>query len=500
MGEPCKILIVEDELLVAEDLATTLEKLGYTVIGPAQTGARAVRLAEQAKPDLVLMDIQLVGTMNGITAAAEIRRCWQIPVVFVTANTDEEMVRQAKSAGPYGFLSKPFRHDELNGTIRIALHQHRLTQELFAEQNWLTILLDSLSDGVIATDVQGQVRYLNPAAAQLTGWTAISAQGKGIEEVYPLMDFDGQPIATCQLRKALQSQGPVEKQRFLLKTKDGRTMPVEDAAAPFFRRSQMQGAATIFRDISERFRQEREEEAAREQLEQQVQVTTEALGQTREELRGLSGHLLSAQEEERRRIARELHDDLGQRMALLSYQLDDLTKKLPPVSAALDTALQNIRHSIEALATSLRDVSHRLHPSILTDLGLPAALRALVAEQREQGQEVSLTLQDLPDHIPWELATALYRISQEALRNAAKHAAEAPIHLTLQGRAEELKLRIEDAGPGFDLQVIRGQRGLGLLSMQERARSVGGSLLLRTQQGQGTLVLVRVPVPSSSAN
>ena len=165
-GNRPKILVVEDEQVTALDLQRSLTGLGYEVTAVTHSGQKALQLTEQFCPDLVLMDIQLKGTVDGISAANQIRDRWQIPVVFVTANANNETLARAQATGAYGYLVKPFRPRELNATILVALHQHRLARELFAESSWLMTILKSLSDGVIATDAEGRVRYLNPVAGR----------------------------------------------------------------------------------------------------------------------------------------------------------------------------------------------------------------------------------------------------------------------------------------------------------------------------------------------
>ncbi len=494
-GNRPKILVVEDEQVTALDLQRSLTGLGYEVTAVTHSGQKALQLTEQFCPDLVLMDIQLKGTVDGISAANQIRDRWQIPVVFVTANANNETLARAQATGAYGYLVKPFRPRELNATILVALHQHRLARELFAESSWLMTILKSLSDGVIATDAEGRVRYLNPVAEALTGWTHGEAVGQAIEEIYPQTTMGGEPIKQCQLRKVLASAAPVDKQQFLLHTKQGRSVPIEDAAAPILERGQVRGAVTVFRDITERLRREQQQEKERGRLEEQVHVTSEALGHTRAELRALSGHLLAAQEEERRRIARELHDDFAQRAVMMEMQAERLAQRLPSGDGEAQQSLGSLRAQISALAQGLRETSHRLHPSILEDLGLPVALRSLVMDYQENGIDIVLRVRDVSQPIPLDTATAFYRITQEGLRNAAKHAADAPVRVTLAEADSELQLTVEDDGPGFDWNQIRVKGGLGLLSMQERARLAGGMLLLRTAPGEGTLISVRAPLP-----
>ena len=468
----------------------SLARAGHAIVGTAESYEEAVLLAEKHSPNLVLMDIKLRGERSGIAAAATIRERWQIPVIFLTANADEETLRDARRAGPYGFLTKPFRNEELTETIRIAIEQHGRANELFASHHWLTTLLDSLADAVIATDADALVRYMNPAAEVLTGWTPVEAEGKRIGEVYPLTDFAGQHIEYCLLKRALASGKFVAKERFILTTKPGNKVFIEDSAAPILDEAHVVGAVTIFADISGRLEIERKEELERDRLEEAAEVAAVALGQTRAELRALAADLMRTQEQERQRIARELHDDLGQQAALLAMQVEDVAKG----RSVGNQAIEHLRSQVAQLATSLREVSHRLHPSIIADLGLAEAVRNLVEQEREIGLDASFSARNVPASIPLESATALYRIAQEGLRNASKHAPGAAVRVTLSFDKKELQLRIQDAGPGFSAIEVRHRGGLGLISMQERARLAGGNLLLSSRSGEGTILLVRVPL------
>ena len=256
-----KILIVEDEQIIAANLQRNLTQLGYDVVGVAARTDEAVRLSGETSPDLVLMDIELEGKEDGIVAAAKIRSNWRIPIVFVTGNASEVVVDRARTVDPLGYLAKPFTRTELSATVAVALQQDRSARQLFTENDWLTTLLATLSEGVIATDVDGAVRFMNPVAQQLTGWTLAEAQGRRIEEVFPLLTPEGQPIAQCQLRRALATRQAVPHERFLFVTCSGRQYFVEDGAAPIRNSSgDVVGAATIFLDVTERLAAERERE------------------------------------------------------------------------------------------------------------------------------------------------------------------------------------------------------------------------------------------------
>ncbi len=227
-------------------------------------------------------------------------------------------------------------------------------------------------------------------------------------------------------------------------------------------------------------------------LESEIAVAARKLNRTQEELRGLTAHLFTVQEEERQRVSRELHDDISQRLSLLEMALQEVDEKdckapaLEKVHAARDQA--------HALNSDVRTLSHRLHPAILHDLGLSVALKSLVSDfgQRE-GMPATYSTHNLPESWPPEAAIALYRITQEALRNVAKHSGKTHVKVMLSGKANSLELKIMDFGVGFDRDA-ESPVGLGMISMQERARLAGGTFEVQSALGQGTTITVQVPL------
>src|ERR1051325_5587518 len=176
-----EILVVEDEAIVAMDIQERLGSLGYDAPGTAATGERAIELAGQLRPDLVLMDIRLNGDMDGIEAAEQIRRRLDIPVVYLTANADSPTLRRALESEPFGYLIKPFEERELHTTIQMALYKHHADRRLRESEQWLTAMLRGIADAVIATDEQTIIRFMNPVAEALTGWAQADAFGRRSE-------------------------------------------------------------------------------------------------------------------------------------------------------------------------------------------------------------------------------------------------------------------------------------------------------------------------------
>ncbi len=212
------------------------------------------------------------------------------------------------------------------------------------------------------------------------------------------------------------------------------------------------------------------------------------------EIRGLSGRLIRVQEEERSRIARELHDDISQKLALLTIELEELGGSLVSPGEIRKRAHALWRRARE-LSSDIHRISHNLHPSKLDHLGLVSALRSLCREGSEHRDlQIDFTSHDIPDDVPRDVSVSLFRVAQEAIRNVMRHSGSSRARVELACSANELNLRVTDSGSGFDARNARSRRGLGLISMQERLRLVGGELLVRSKPSRGTQVEARVPL------
>jgi signal transduction histidine kinase len=233
---------------------------------------------------------------------------------------------------------------------------------------------------------------------------------------------------------------------------------------------------------------------ARKRADQALQAREESLRRAHDELRLLAGNLLQAQEEERRRIAREMHDDWTQRLALLAIDAAKLEGQLAGSAGAL-LQLQAMREGLVGLSEDVHALSRQLHPSILDDLGMVDALRSECASFTQRGGiAVEYRPGTVPASLPKDTALCLYRAAQEALRNIAKHAGTAQAWVSLGTVGRELVLRVEDRGAGFVVGAVRSRAGLGLSSMEERVRLVRGDLSVESEPGRGTLVTIRVPL------
>ncbi len=233
---------------------------------------------------------------------------------------------------------------------------------------------------------------------------------------------------------------------------------------------------------------------ARKRADEALGAKEQLLRQAKDRLRQLNTKLLVSQEEERSRIAREMHDDWTQRLAILGIDAAKLENQLDQKEVALPL-VQTIRERLVSLAEDVHELSRQLHPSIIQDLGLAEALRSECAGfTRRENVTVDYAAGNVPANLPNDIALCIYRIAQEGLRNVAKHAAVKHASLELVANDRELILYVHDEGVGFPTENGNSQPGIGLSSMEERIQLVGGSFKIESEPGRGTTVEVRVPL------
>jgi PAS domain S-box-containing protein len=220
-----------------------------------------------------------------------------------------------------------------------------------------------------------------------------------------------------------------------------------------------------------------------------------AVQQDHEQIRALASRLLTAQEEERRRVSREIHDDFCQELAAVAFDLgEQLSVGLPE---ATRSRLEELQSRLSTLSVAARNLAYQLHPSTLEDLGLPVALRALCEEfSHRNGLAVQFRKGAVPQ-IPIEVASCLYRVAQESLWNAIKHSSAKRVVVNLGSNRKDVTLSVRDDGAGFDFHASRRKGGLGLASMEERVRLVDGSLSIKSEPGRGTRITATVPLARS---
>ncbi|MDX2240864.1 MAG: GAF domain-containing protein [Leptolyngbyaceae cyanobacterium bins.302] len=249
-----KILIVEDETVAAQSIQTFLEASAHQILAVVETGSEAIQRAADLAPDLVLMDIYLRDEVDGIAAADRIYQELGIPIIFLSANTEDSILQRAVATKPFGYLVKPFNQTELITAINIALQRHRLEKQLEQTEQWLATTLNSIGDGTIATDKNGAITFINPVAEAITGWQQGEALGTPVDVVLNLVDASTQEAIDNPLLQAMQENTTVTLPDYcILRTKQGLERVIGDSAAPIRdRNGEILGGILVFQDITTR--------------------------------------------------------------------------------------------------------------------------------------------------------------------------------------------------------------------------------------------------------
>jgi PAS domain S-box-containing protein len=249
-----KILIVEDEVIVAWDIKETLEGLGHTVVDLAISGIEAIQTATRDRPDLVLMDIRLNGEMDGIMTGDEIYQQLKIPIVYLTAHADEFTLERATKTNPFGYIVKPFHSQSLNSTVKVALQRYQTEASAQTAQISLGNALENLGSGIIVTNRQGTITFLNAVAQKLTGWSSADAVGIDVDRVFCLIcETDGTSIENPCLRAMRCNESAQSPDRCWLVTKDRSTIPISDTATPIVTPDgEVVGGIIVFQDNTAR--------------------------------------------------------------------------------------------------------------------------------------------------------------------------------------------------------------------------------------------------------
>ena len=405
----------------------------------------------------------------------------------------QEMEVQDRDGRWYLLRIRPYRTTEnkIEGLVLVLvdLDQHRKSQqELKDARDFAASVIASIPVPLVVVDSSGKINSLNNAFCNLSVMGRQALEGRQLTQVASGLWGIQEPLASLlnEIQKQRKEDSSIE---FDYVSPDDRVRTLFVRGRPL----QPYGEGFVlvtFEDVTTHREVEALLKSEGQRLASQVAQTAEELDRSREELRALTSNLINSQEDERRHLARELHDDVSQRLALLDMDCGAALQDLD--SGTAQQKLGDIRKQIAAISQDVRTLSHRLHPSIIEHLGTAAALEALLEEfAKRDGMMTSFFSEGVPGNLPIELSTGLYRITQEALRNVAKHAGKAHVKLSLVASSQELHLVVADSGSGF--QPEAQTPGLGLVSMKERARLIGATLAVQSAPRQGTRVEVTVP-------
>jgi PAS domain S-box-containing protein len=253
-----KLLIVEDEPIVALDLKQEVEMLGCEVLGVAESADEALVAAGVHRPDLALMDVRIVGSVDGIQTAGLLRAAYRIPVVFLTSYSDETTIARAAREMPYGYLTKPFQSGELKATLQVALHKAKVDARQNAEHRQMEATVDGMREGVLMVTSEGRIQFMNAAAEGLAGCSLAKAKGRALDEILKLSDGNQRAISLLDSREDSIS---VEAFGWTLNQQGGGTVLVDLCLAPLASiAGPRKGFVVTVRDAAERLRSQAMEE------------------------------------------------------------------------------------------------------------------------------------------------------------------------------------------------------------------------------------------------
>ena len=336
----------------------------------------------------------------------------------------------------------------------------------------IATLFDTASQAIVGVGSDGKIEIANRMAEELFGYESNELHGNRLEALVP----PSVRQRHAGLRESFTSAPRKRPMGLGLELegcrKDGSLFPIE-VSLSYVETGHLPLAVAFVTDITVRKKIELE------------------LRNHAEELRKMSIALLTAEEDVARQIAQELHDDISQRLAFLSMEIGKDAAG-PLVSGELFQQLRSFQTQVLDISEGIRTISYRMHPAILDDLGLSAALESMCLDVQRAGMCVHFTAQDVPEKIDRIVAFCLYRVCQESLRNTSKHAQAENVDVVLSSDSEYLELAIMDSGIGFETD--KQKAGLGTKTMKERVRLVDGTVSIRSEPGQGTSVVVRVPL------
>lgn len=365
----------------------------------------------------------------------------------------------------------------------------------------LALLLESTGDGIFGIDLAGCCTFINRAGAAMLGFTVEQTLGRNMHELIHHTQRGGAHYHEhdCPIFRAFRQGLPCRVDTEVFWRADGRAFDAEYSSYPIIAAGVVQGAVITFLDITERHRAEELLKRAKDELEARVSERTVELSAALTQLRELSAHSHSVREEERTRIAREIHDELGSLLVALKFDVNWMQRRLDN-NEALAHKCQSMARLIEGAVENVGRIITDLRPSILDHQGLLAALEWQISEFRDSTEiacESRIHIAAGVDAPGGALATAVFRIFQEMLSNVARHAQAARTAIAITLDDDALTIQVEDNGIGAAAAALNRRASYGVIGMRERARHFGGHVTITSAPDAGTCVRMVMPLPQS---
>lgn len=451
-----RVLVVEDEAIIAEDLRLQLEGAGYEVVAVAASGEEALSLARACEPALVFMDINLRGELDGVEVACLLRKAVDSALVFMTAFSDAGTLERAKAAAPEGYLLKPYNRRELVAAATMAVEKRRLEVEVRRSHARFRAAMQASPDPIARARRDGSLVDSEGGPRDLAGFVPEAVRERALECV----------------RRCLES-ARLERMEYSAASAEGTLRHYELRVAPV----DIDECLLVLRDVT------------------QQRDALQRAGESMRLLHSLARKLQAAREEERKEISREIHDSLGQHLVALKMQLSSCVAALPgALPAGVRERFDSLGASADAVVDEIRRITTKLRPLILDDLGLVAGLKWLCADFEKRTRVLCRFHGDEELVVESGRATALFRIVQEALTNAVRHGGAGFVAVSLRAEAGSVLLSVRDNGRGMDTPEEASRAGYGLTTIRERAALWGGEAVLTSHPGKGTALTVRLPM------
>ncbi|MGZ4960567.1 MAG: histidine kinase [Methylomonas sp.] len=480
------ILLVEDDALDAELLVAALERGGLRFTHRRVVDAEnfKARLA-QGNWDLILSDYSL--PVFGAEEVLDILKAsdLDIPCIVISGYIGEEVAVSLMKSGAHDFVPKGNLTRLIPAIRREVVEAHNRRDKRNAEkslkhtQKLITGVAEALGEGLVVSNAQCEIIFINPEAQRLLGWDQAEILGRNMHHAIHYLKADGTPYPEEECPVVIYTRQGVrhssEDEVFV--RKDGSIFQVSYISTPIIEDGTVAAVVTSFHDITRRKQAENE------------------LNESRRTLRGLSNFLQNIREEERTRIARELHDELGQALTALKMDLSWMIQRFDDKQGALLAKTDSMMALIDSTVDSVRRIAANLRPGLLDDLGLAAAVEWLLEDfHKRTGVNYSLEMSHDEFDFEPELSTTVFRILQEATTNAARYARATRLSVELSDLGDSVLLTVRDDGVGFDPASIAGKRkSFGLLGIRERVTSLGGCVEIISQACIGTELKVKLP-------
>jgi PAS domain S-box-containing protein len=483
-----RVLIVEDERVVATHVQRSLEDAGYEVTGIAASAAEAAALSRAALPAVALVDIRLRGRGEGFEVAEWLRTEHDVPVVYMTAHTDDDTLQRAARTGAYGYVVKPFTIGEVKSALEVALHKHRMDQRQAERERWFSTTLRAIADGVVACDAEEHVTFLNAAAERMLGRTEAQARGLLLGELL------GRGVGVPEVAQALASRAPSALSFEATLPETGAVLLLHGTVAPILHGERVQGAVLVLHDLTEQRRRD-------EQL-----ALTDRLSSL--------GTLVAS-------VAHEINNPLAYTLGNLSLAASDLSRLLPELPPAQQAAIERVIRSLRdaedgagRVANTVKELrafgrmEERSQRSVDPRACVDWALR-LTGNQLLHHARLLTSLREVPNVKANELK--LSQVVVNLLTNAVQAlgfdreaneinvstwtdetgAAIIEVEDNGNGMSEETRRAIFE--PFFTTKAVGHGTGLGLSICKQIVSGSGGDITVESELGKGSRFRVRLP-------